>query len=122
MPSTAHATVKYFDKKSSVVVNTDAFDGVAEGFNTGDHCSPCRGGVGLVFHDVSDDGGSLVAYASEKPFVAADVCSRHGSPYVEGDGMKWGGRVPAPCRLHVNSGNLGLGDGTMSAEIEMRET
>ena len=55
---------------------------------------------------------------SEKPYVAAEVFSRHRSPYVEGNGVKWGGRIPVPCRFPADFSNLGLGDGTVSAERE----
>ena len=71
--------------------------------------------IGLVFHDISNDGGRLEAHTSEEPFVTADVFSRHGSPYVEGNGVKRGGRIIVPCRFPVDFGNLGLGDDTVGA-------
>jgi hypothetical protein len=91
---------------------------VAKGLNAGDHHLPCGGSIGLVFHYISNNSRRLEAHSSEKPSVASDVFNRHGSPYVEGNGVERGGRILVPYRLIVDFSNIGLGNGTMSAKGE----
>ena len=98
------------------MVDADTVYRVAERLDAGNHCFPNVRSVGLVLHAISDNGRRLEAHTSKELFVAANVFSRHGSPYVEGNGVKRNGRISVPCRFHVDFGNLGLGYGTMSAE------
>ena len=73
-----------------------------------------------MLHDVSNNGRGLEAYTTKKPYVAADVFSRHRSPDIEGKGVKWCRGVSVPCRFSIDFGNLRLGDSTMGAKGERR--